>query len=138
MVLGSMYVGIDMDTAILMILVAAIVFFSLYLARISNELRTSLLEIGDTGQDLDEIKESIELVAAILNKLPEMMPSFQMNTNPLQPIFEAFARKLSGEQPLITYENARDAAGRYYGTTQEQEESIPTQGETNDQTNART
>jgi hypothetical protein len=99
-----MYVRIDMDTAILMILVASIVFFSLYLARISNELRSSLMEIGDTGQDLDEIKESIELVAAILNKLPELMPQFQMNTNPLQPIFEAFARKLSGEQPLMTYQ----------------------------------
>lgn len=89
-------------------------------------------EIGDTGNDLEEIKESIELVAAILNKLPEMMPNFQMNTNPLQPIFEAFARKLSGEQPLITYENARDAAGRYYGATQEQKEQVPTQGETDD------
>tara|TARA_Y100001963_G_C6753006_1_gene435176 strand:- start:108 stop:473 length:366 start_codon:yes stop_codon:yes gene_type:complete len=104
-----MYVPIDMDTAILMILVGSIVFFSLYLARISNELRSSLTEIGDTGQDLDEIKESIELVAAILNKLPELMPQFQMNTNPLQPIFEAFARKLSGEQPLMTYQPEQGA-----------------------------
>ena len=109
MVLCSMYVAIDMDTAILMILVGSIVFFSLYLARISNELRSSLMEIGDTGQDLDEIKESIELVAAILNKLPELMPQFQMNTNPLQPIFEAFARNLSGEQPLMTYQPEQGA-----------------------------
>ena len=112
-----------MDTAILMILVGSIVFFSLYLARISSELRTSLLEIGDTGQDLEEIKESIELVAAILNKLPEMMPNFQMNTNPLQPIFEAFARKLSGEQPLMTYQPEPD-----YGTQTFQEEDTQTTG----------
>ena len=112
-----------MDTAILMILVGSIVFFSLYLARISSELRTSLLEIGDTGQDLEEIKESIELVAAILNKLPEMMPNFQMNTNPLQPIFEAFARKLSGEQPLMTYQPEPD-----YGAQTIQDEDTQTTG----------
>ena len=122
MLLGRMYVGTCMEAAVLLILTSSIVFFSLWLAKISNELRTSM----------EEIKESIELVAAILNKLPEMMPNFQMNTNPLQPIFEAFARKLSGEQPLITYENARDAAGRYYGATQEQKEQVPTQGETDD------
>ena len=108
-----------------MILVGSIVFFSLYLARISSELRTSLLEIGDTGQDLEEIKESIELVAAILNKLPELMPQFQMNTNPLQPIFEAFARKLSGEQPLMTYDPARDAEGRFDGTPKEEDSTTP-------------
>jgi hypothetical protein len=116
-----------MDTAFLMILVASIVFFSLYLARISNELRSSLNDLGDTGHDLEEIKESIELVAAILNKLPEMMPNFQMNTNPLQPIFEAFARKLSGEQPLMTYETPG-----VYGTQTESQESPPTQSETYD------
>ena len=111
-----------METAILMILVSSIVFFSLYLARISSELRTSLLEIGDTGQDLDEIKESIELVAAILNKLPDLMPQFQMNTNPLQPIFEAFAQKLSGQQPLMTYSEPPRGADGQYGTTKDETE----------------
>lgn len=114
-----------METAILMILVSSIVFFSLYLARISSELRTSLLEIGDTGQDLDEIKESIELVAAILNKLPDLMPQFQMNTNPLQPIFEAFAQKLSGGPSLMTYETTPP-----YGPQTERQESPPTPSET--------
>jgi hypothetical protein len=90
-------------------------------------LRTSLEEIGETGQDLDEIKESIELVAAILNKLPEMMPSFQMNTNPLQPIFEAFARKLSGEQPLMTYQTEQD-----YGAQTFSQESPQTTSQTHD------
>jgi len=121
-----------MDQAILLILVGSIVFFSLYLARISSELRSSLLEIGDTGQDLDEIKESIELVAAILNKLPELMPQFQMNTNPLQPIFEAFARKLSGEPSLMTYAPSQD-----HGTPTYSQESPTPQSETYVETDAR-
>ena len=109
-----------MEAAVLLILTSSIVFFSLWLAKISNELRTSMEEIGDTGNDLEEIKESIELVAAILNKLPEMMPNFQMNTNPLQPIFEAFAQKLSGSQPLMTYQTPERGADGKYGTQEEE------------------
>ena len=121
MVLGCMYVGKCMQEVFLVILVAAIVFFSLWLSRISNDLRTSLSDIGDTGEDLDEIKEGLELVATILNKLPELMPQFQMNTNPLQPLFEAFARKISGENPLMTYDAGRDDEGRFNGTPKENE-----------------
>lgn len=110
-----------MQEVFLVILVGAIVFFSLWLSRISNDLRTSLGNIGDTGEDLEEIKEGLEIVATILNKLPELMPQFTMNSNPLQPIFEAFARKLSGEQPLMTYDPARDAEGRFDGTPKEDE-----------------
>ena len=110
-----------MQEVFLVILVAAIVFFSLWLSRISNDLRSSLSDIGDTGEDLDEIKEGLELVATILNKLPELMPQFQMNTNPLQPLFEAFARKISGENPLMTYDAPRDSEGRFDGTPKENE-----------------
>lgn len=113
-----------MDEVITILLVASIVFFSLWLARISSELRNSLQNIGDTGDDLDEIKESIELVAAILNKLPELMPQFNMNTNPLTPIFEAFAKKLSGEAPLMTYDTTRDSEGRFNGTQTEEPKDI--------------
>ena len=114
-----------MQEVFLVILVGAIVFFSLWLSRISNDLRMSLGNIGDTGEDLEEIKEGLEIVATILNKLPELMPNFQMNTNPLQPIFEAFARKLSGEQPLMTYDTARDAEGRFDGTPKDEDSTTP-------------
>jgi len=55
-----------------------------------------------------------------LNKLPELMPQFNMNTNPLQPIFEAFAQKLSGQQPLMTYNEPPREADGTYGTTKEE------------------
>ena len=73
-----------------------------------------------------EIKEGIEVVATILQKLPELMPQFNMNTNPLQPIFEAFARKLSGEAPLMTYEAPRDSDGRFHGATKDEEKEPQT------------
>ena len=118
-----MLVRIYMQEVFLVILVAAIVFFSIWLSRISNDLRTSLGDIGDTGDDLEEIKEGLELVATILNKLPDLLPQFHMNTNPLQPLFEAFAKKISGENPLMTYGAGRDSEGRFDGTPKENEDT---------------
>jgi hypothetical protein len=112
-----------MDMVFQLILVAGIVAFSVWLSYLSYKMNDALEGVGASEDQLDEIKESIEIVAAILNKLPELMPQFNMNTNPLQPIFEAFARKLSGEQPLMTYEAPRDADGRFNdGSTQTKEQ----------------
>lgn len=83
--------------------------------------------IENSDDRLDEIRESVEIVAQILAKLPEMMPQFNMNTNPLQPIFEAFAAKLRGEMPLMTYDTTgRQPDGQFNGETQQQQEDNQT------------
>ena len=118
-----------MSDLLTVIIVVALVFFTAWFSKLSAQLNEGLNGLGATDDDIQEIKEGIEIVAAVLNKLPDLMPQFNMNTNPLQPIFEAFARKLSGEQSLITYEGQRDSDGRFsHGTTQETQDT--TQSET--------
>jgi len=98
-----------------------LVGFGIWFSHLTNKLNRGLDEISERGDDLDEIREAVETVAVILNKLPELMPQFQMNTNPLQPIFEAFAQKLSGTIPLNTVEAPRGMDGRYHGTEETKE-----------------
>ena len=115
----------EYGTAAEVVLILAIMGFTAWLSRLSYILGSSIENISDTDAQLDEIKEGIEIVATILNKLPELMPQFNMNTNPLQPIFEAFAQKLSGAQPLMTYNAPRDDEGKFSGTPEEQEKNTP-------------
>ena len=121
MLLGRPYARACMDLVFELILIGGIVGFSIWLSALSWRLANALEGTVAAEDQLDEIKESIEIVATILNKLPELMPQFNMNTNPLQPIFEAFAQKLSGAQPLMTYEPERGPDGQYNGTTKESE-----------------
>ena len=118
-------VAVLMSDVLIVIIVVALVFFTAWFSRLSAQLKTGLDGLGATDDDIQEIKEGIEIVAAVLNKLPELMPNFTMQTNPLQPIFEAFAKKLSGEQPLITYEGTRDSEGKFHGTPKAQTEDTP-------------
>ena len=118
-------VAVLMSDVLIVIIVVALVFFTAWFSKLSAQLNEGLNGLGATDDDIQEIKEGIEIVAAVLEKLPQLMPQFNMNTNPLQPIFEAFAKKLSGEQPLITYEAQRDAEGRFDGTQKEQTEDTP-------------
>ena len=118
-------VAVLMSDVLIVIIVVALVFFTAWFSRLSAQLKTGLDGLGATDDDIQEIKEGIEIVAAVLNKLPELMPNFTMQTNPLQPIFEAFAKKLSGEQPLITYEGTRDSEGKFHGTPKEEEQDTP-------------
>lgn len=121
MLLGRPYARACMDLVFELILIGGIVGFSIWLSALSWRLANALEGVGQSEEQLDEIRESIEIVATILNKLPDLMPNFQMNTNPLQPIFEAFAQKLSGQQPLMTYEPERGPDGQYHGATKEDE-----------------
>jgi len=129
-VLGPTLLECAMSDLLIVIIVVALVFFTAWFSKLSAQLNEGLNGLGATDDDIQEIKEGIEIVAAVLNKLPDLMPQFNMNTNPLQPIFEAFAKKLSGETPLMTYETTRDSDGRFsHGTTQEQTQDS-TQSET--------
>lgn len=98
-----------------------LVGFGIWFTHLTNKLNKGLGDIADRGDDLDEIREAVETVAVILNKLPELMPQFQMNTSPLMPIFEAVAQRLTGQIPLNTVQAPpRDEAGRYGTTTQKE------------------
>ena len=121
MLLGRPYARAHMDLVFELLLIGGIVGFSIWLSALSWRLANALENTVAAEDQLDEIKESIEIVATILNKLPELMPQFNMNTNPLQPIFEAFAQKLAGQQPLMTLDPERGLDGRFNGTQTENE-----------------
>ena len=122
MVIGYRIRACVMDLVFELLLIGGIVGFSIWLTVLSWRFAAALDGIGTSEDQLDEIRESIEIVATILNKLTDLMPQFQMNTNPLQPIFEAFAQKLSGQQPLMTYSEPPRGADGQYGTTKDETE----------------
>ena len=125
-----------MDLVFELVLIAGLVFFTAWLSHLTSKLTLGLAAIETSDDQLDEIRESIEIVATLLSKLPELVPQFNMPaTNPLMPIFEAFARKLSGESPLMTYAPSQDSDGRFDGTQKEQE-STKTPSQTYDSDHA--
>jgi predicted translin family RNA/ssDNA-binding protein len=98
----------------------ALVFFSGWFMYLTNRLRGALLSLEDSDDAIDEIRESVEVVAQILQRLPEMMPSFGINQSPLQPLIEAFASKFMGAEPIKAVEAGRGPDGQFNGeTTQE-------------------
>ena len=122
-----------MDLVFELVLIGGLVFFTAWLSILSNRIGNAVKQIENGDDQLDEIRESVELVAQILSKLPEMLPSFHMNNSPtdfLKPVVEAFIQNLGGPQPLRTYDESRTPGGQY-GKTQEIENN-PSPGETTD------
>jgi len=78
--------------------------------------------LEDYDDQLEEMKNSLNVVAQVLHKLPELVPQFKIETNPLSQILEFFQQRAQGEQGSLGAEQLRDDQGQYSdGTTQEQE-----------------
>ena len=112
----------DFETVLFLI---SLVFFTGWLSFLANRLNQALDSIDQSGGEIEEIRNAVEIVGQILTQLPDLLksgvPEFHLNSNPLSPIFEAIARNLSGEQPLKTYEGTRNAEGEFIGTPQIEE-----------------
>jgi hypothetical protein len=64
--------------------------------------------------DLQEMRNALEVVAAVMNKLPEMMPQMNLiNQNPLTQILEFFQNRAQAEQGSLGAERLRDDNGAY-------------------------
>ena len=96
--------------------ILGLVGFGVWFTVLTGRMSTMMHTVEDSGDQLEEIKASVELVGEILNRLPELMPNFTMNNNPLQPIMEAFASKIMGVEQLKTVEAPRGSDGRFNGT----------------------
>ena len=119
---GPSYAGC-MDLVFELILIGGLVFFTAWLSILSNRLANACTQLENGDDQLDEIRESVEIVAQILTKLPEMLPQFHMNNSPtefLKPIVEAFVSNLGGPQPLMSYDSQPRDAGGQYGTRTEE------------------
>ena len=120
-VIGYRLVALSMDDLTVLLFMGSLVFFTAWLSWLTNKLRNVLDSVDTSGADIEEIRDGVEVVAQILHKLPDLMPSFNMNTSPLQPLVEAFAQNIMGQQPLRTHDAPRDLEGRYIATKTEEE-----------------
>lgn len=99
--------------------------FSIWFTILSKKLSDALDDIGITDDKIDDIEDSIQLVAQILSRLPEMTPNFHMNNNPLTPIIEMITQRM--QQGSRTGQQLRGNDGRFQdGTAQEE---IPQKGQ---------
>ena len=97
----------------------ALVFFSGWFMYLTNRLRGALLSLEDSDDAIDEIRESVEIVAQILPRLSEMVPQLHAHTSPLQPLMEAFAQRFMGAEPIKAVEAGRGPDGQFDGTEKE-------------------
>ena len=67
--------------------------------------------LTDYDDALEEIQNSMNIVAQVLHKLPEMVPQFQINENPLSQILQFFQQRQ--QQDSLGAELVRDDNGRF-------------------------
>ena len=102
-----------------------LVGFGIWFSKLTYELNRVIDDIGGRGEDIDEIRESVEIVAAILERLPELLPTFHQHQSPLQPLIEMFAQKMIGnshESLQASSGPSRGEDGKYATPPQEIEE----------------
>ena len=100
---------------------AFLVFFSGWLMYLTARIHSSLAHLEDSDDAIDEIRESVEVVVQILNRLPELMPSFGIQQSPLQPLMEAFAQRFVGAEPIKAVDAGRGPDGQFNGTETREE-----------------
>ena len=113
----------DLDLLWQLAFIFGLVGFGIWFSYLTFKLHDGLDDIGGRGEDIDDIREAVEQVVAILGQLPQLMPQFHMNQpSPLQPLIEMFMQKMqeNSKQTLQTAELPRSADGRFNATTKEE------------------
>ena len=104
--------------------IIGLVGFGIWFSHLTHKLNRGLGDLQGRGDDLDEIREAVDLVAGILQQLPQLMPQFHMpSQSPLAPIIEMFMKNMKGEGSSAV-DPERDALGRY--TDAQTQDNTPT------------
>jgi hypothetical protein len=75
----------------------------------------------DLFEALETMDKSLQVVAVVLERLPEMVPQFHMNENPLAKLLEFF-QQMRESQSSLTPPALRDDSGRFAdGETKEED-----------------
>jgi len=91
-------------------LILAAIWFTI----ITSRLQASLKQIDNGDMMLEEIRESIEIVGQVLNRLPELMPSFHLpQNNPLIALAEKLYENYTGTKVSSAPREPRDDTGRF-------------------------
>jgi hypothetical protein len=106
--------------------IVGLVGFGIWFSHLTHKLNSGLGDLQGRGDDLDEIREAVDLVAGILQQLPQLMPQFHMpSQSPLAPLIEMFMKNMQG-QGSSAVDPQRDALGRFTdATTTQNEENTP-------------
>jgi|MDSW01.3.fsa_nt_gb uncharacterized protein YoxC len=106
--------------------IVGLVGFGIWFSHLTHKLNSGLSDLQGRGDDLDEIREAVDLVAGILQQLPQLMPQFHMpSQSPLAPLIEMFMKNMQG-QGSSAVDPQRDALGRFTdATTTQNEENTP-------------
>ena len=106
--------------------IVGLVGFGIWFTHLTNKLNHGLGDLQGRGDDLDEIREAVDLVAGILQQLPQLMPQFHMpSQSPLAPLVEMFMKNMQG-QGSSAADPERDSLGRFTdATTTQNEENTP-------------
>lgn len=94
--------------------------FSIWFTLLSKKLENALDDIGITDDKIDDIEQAVVQVVQILNQLPNLVPQFHMNNNPLSPLIEMIRDRYQSQQPSIAESAVRDDNGRFTHGTQEE------------------
>jgi uncharacterized membrane protein affecting hemolysin expression len=86
-------VGVGLEVVVIVVLLILSIGLQLE-ARFSTK---NYLE--DYDQALDEMRNSLNVVAQVLHKLPEMVPQFSINENPLSQILQFFQQRAEQQNP---------------------------------------
>jgi len=103
-----------MDAAlILLVFLNFMVGFALFL--LWNGRLNLDMSAEELHERLDLLEEGVKVIGVVLERLPELVPQFSINQNPLQPLIEAFAARFQQNYGAdsLTEPSLRDASGRY-------------------------
>ena len=93
-----------------LIVIVVMLIFSIGLQLEARYSGTKYLTEYDDA--LEEIQNSMNVIAQVLHKLPEMVPQFKIESNPLTQILEFFQARQQ-QQASLGAEQLRDDTGRY-------------------------
>jgi len=71
------------------------------------------LDLEEIHERFDELSNSLNVVAEVLTRLPELVPQFSINQNPFAPLIEAFAARMGNQWGSNPDTLLRDDAGRF-------------------------
>ena len=80
------------------------------------------LDLEEIHERFDELSNSLNVVAEVLTRLPDLLPQFHLNQNPLAPLIEAFTSRMQQQWGSNPEGLLRDDVGRFSDGEKESEE----------------
>lgn len=101
-----------MDEVTLGILVIVCLQIGLIILIYTRSGNLSSLE-DDFHDRLDVMEEGLKVVATVLTELPNLVPQFSIDANPLSQILEFFTSLREKSEPSLIDKQLRDDSGRF-------------------------